>query len=502
MPDEVEPSVQGASNAYILARLIYEGALTDWIQPANAPLLADYVPHINNTAVPLDAFGATHSTNSLTVTIGTGEGFVGGAYVGTDQTHDVTLPSNANAASVYVGWKYDATDTIIVGTASAFRSRDPQLELWRFDTDATGVTSAVDVRPLGKQSGLGEITTSAGSEFARWLSTAIAETPVGTAGDTQGEVFRVPGASSDLVFAVETGGESFALTYNAWLDAGTWRSIIGGTPAYRLAFDPDGVQLAAYAPTGQDEAISWKPMTVQANGDVVVNGTTIIDYSGGVVPSGALGGPAGSLSGFPIPPSDVDGSAGSSGDVLYSDGATAYWDSQPTGNWTTIARYEDTDAGTPLDYSYDQAHGGAYINPTYDRYLLEAVYVNHNGSNDNSFSIRVNDDGSSAYTTDAADYTSNDLKQYTGRDRWIYVANTGPNQVGELVAELRGSPAPGADASTRSYPILNVHEKTPDNDNPTTTGGRLRNDHPTVNQIRLWTQREATGALVLSGKNI
>ena len=112
----------------------------------------------------LNEFEATHSSSSLTVTIDAGEAFVDG-WVARDVSTDVDLASSTNGQTVYVGWDtsafYDSdihssrddADAVIIGLDSAFGTTDPQLPLWTFDTDSSGVTSATDERRYMSPSG-------------------------------------------------------------------------------------------------------------------------------------------------------------------------------------------------------------------------------------------------------------------------------------------------------------------------------------------------------------
>lgn len=164
MSHEVEPSRQSGSNAFINSQTTRYGANeSDWIQPAGTTLLADESPQIADTNLPLQGFDESHTNTSLDVTIDTGEGFVGGAYIATDQTHTVTLQASTTDQEVYVGWDYNATNTVQVGLSSTFEAKDPKLLAWTFNTDSGGVTKAVDNRPLGfTQSQGGTATPSTG----------------------------------------------------------------------------------------------------------------------------------------------------------------------------------------------------------------------------------------------------------------------------------------------------------------------------------------------------
>lgn len=166
MTVRIEPT-QGPGRAVSSTRLL--GALKyaagDFIWPAGQSTVdGETVPSVRDPDLvgPLDAFDASYSASSHTVTILPGEAVVGGAYVGSDDetvtdsggdtVHDVALDASTAGQEVFLG--YDHTqqdvDALIIGTASAFTASDqPRVHIWTFDTDGSGVTNAVSYRPLG-----------------------------------------------------------------------------------------------------------------------------------------------------------------------------------------------------------------------------------------------------------------------------------------------------------------------------------------------------------------
>ncbi|MFB1066434.1 hypothetical protein [Natrinema sp. H-ect4] len=127
-----------------------------WVVPASDPTRsAQASSKIDETV--LNAFDASWSSSSLTVTIDPGEAFVDGWFA-RDTTTDVALASGTAGQTVYVGWDVsaaysdtehadrDEADQVIVGLGSSFESLDPKMALWTFDTDGSGVTSATDDR--------------------------------------------------------------------------------------------------------------------------------------------------------------------------------------------------------------------------------------------------------------------------------------------------------------------------------------------------------------------
>lgn len=169
MTVRIEPT-QGPSRAVSSTRLLapfkYAGH-GDWIFPGGQTLInGESVPSVRDPDLvgPLDAFDATYATDSLTVTIATGEAVVEGAYIGSDDAtitdsngnavHDVTLDASTNGQAVYLGYDHTAADVeaLIIGRDAAFTSSDqPRLHLWSFDTDSTGVTNATSHRPIGER---------------------------------------------------------------------------------------------------------------------------------------------------------------------------------------------------------------------------------------------------------------------------------------------------------------------------------------------------------------
>lgn len=505
MTDEVEPSIQGNSDAFILANVLYRGVLGDWIQETSTTLLANHASNIDNAATPLDAFDITTSTTSFDVTIGTGEGFIGGAYVATDDTHTVTLDASTADQTIYVGWDALGTNTIIVGTNSAFNTNDPKTPVWDVDTDSNGVTGTTDQRTIGETHDIGGITSEDGSKLGRWIGVASSNTATGTPGDTQGEAFRIAGGNNDLVFAVETGDEEFSLTYNAYHDGTTWRAITSG-PAYAIAFDSGspGVLLRHTVSTlNADDAITWLDFQVRRN-DLLMDGWLFWDGDNDELVQNRLGGPASDLSSYPLPPSDISGSAegGTSGDILQSDGTTAEWVSGSAAGrrWTLAHTFTSTDTSTFLDVDTGT------LSTTYDLYFVEVVYDNKSTS-DNSLRIRLNGDASSAYNTNGIDWETSSFTRLTGRTEFQRLADTDGNEPGVLEATIRGGLPVAADAATYPYVSASFNASTTKNPGIDASDfipmhGRLRSEHEDINRLEVWTTTDATGTVNIFGRNL
>lgn len=148
MTDLVSPSFGSTARSRTVAAAIkYSGGSQDgWVQPSSSRLVPD--PEGNLATGALSAFSESHSGSSLDITINSGEGLVGGAYLARDTNTTVTLASSTNNQSIYVGWEDGVEDSVIIGLSSDFTSDDPKMEIWQADTDSNGVTSTSDQRNL------------------------------------------------------------------------------------------------------------------------------------------------------------------------------------------------------------------------------------------------------------------------------------------------------------------------------------------------------------------
>lgn len=158
----VEPSKsRGEANHENLSATSRWGAV-DWIVPSDVDKNASR-HGLSNT--PLNAFAATTSTSSLDVSFDTGEAFIHGTWLASDDTthtdhpSDVTLPSNSTT-TVYLGYDLSASDTILIGKSGDFASNDPKIPIYDFTTDGSGVTDTFHRRPIGLYSEKGELIAS------------------------------------------------------------------------------------------------------------------------------------------------------------------------------------------------------------------------------------------------------------------------------------------------------------------------------------------------------
>lgn len=502
MTDAVIPSIGGDSDGYIVARLIeFAGGSSGWIQESASALLADNDARLDQTAVPLNAFGESHSSSSFDVTIDTGEGFVGGAWVARDVTTTVTLSSSTTGQDVYVGWDADATETVIIGTSGAFASEDPKMKIWTFDTDGSGVTSATDHRSIGQSSDLGQAHLDDGSTIGRWFSDALVSSAVGTEGSHSSEVFRVGGNSSDLIFAIEDGDGKFTLTYNAYFD-GSWKYVAGGEKAFALQFGAgpgnDGVLLRE-APSGTaDNVITWGvELHVDDTGWRDGNDTRVYDQTNSEIVQAQLGGPASSLSSYPIPAADIDDGSGSGLDADTVDGSDA---SELGSNWTKINTKTDSDTTTELIMTFQPA-------TTYDQYKLNILHEMQSSSFVSEWiNVRVNNDSSSNYYNMYVDPESEvDEDNDTW---WKYIANTDSQtrSYAEVIVTCVKTGSQVA-AVNQNTPTITTQFDSAQNMNDKLQSGWFDKDVAEITRLDVYSgasgsNHEATGRVELFGRNL
>lgn len=183
MSDLVFPSTEATIDRFVLPGIVqWAGGDSDgWTVPSGTKKLA---------AAARNAFGESSSGASLDVTIDTGEGFVGGGWIDRDATTPVTLAASTADQIVYAGWDRSLQDTVIVGLAAAFAAEDAKMAIWQFDTDATGVTSATDLRvqkaleARKAPSGAGYLVTEAHDDLD--AEVVVGATPGGELGGTWG----------------------------------------------------------------------------------------------------------------------------------------------------------------------------------------------------------------------------------------------------------------------------------------------------------------------------
>jgi len=179
MPPVVEPTYGRAVISPVLSLANdYSG---DYVVPDDQDAIAATAASVGGvdvTAGPHNAFAYDPGNSSgLTVRIDTGEAFVGGRYLVSDDVsatrvavdgstvpvHDVDLPANATT-TVSIGpddrANSVATDQLIIGLDSAFPTAEtPRLPLYDFTTDGSSVTGVADRRRTGKAIDVASVTT-------------------------------------------------------------------------------------------------------------------------------------------------------------------------------------------------------------------------------------------------------------------------------------------------------------------------------------------------------
>lgn len=150
MVDRVEPSPNKRNVIYATSQAIRNAGGSDgWIVPTTESVVASVE---GMTGAPLNAFTQSSSATSLSVTIDTGEAFVLGRWIARDTTTSVTLAASTAGQTVYAGWGYGGTNTVIIGLAGAFGPNDGRIPLFDFETDASGVINVTDRRQIGNDS--------------------------------------------------------------------------------------------------------------------------------------------------------------------------------------------------------------------------------------------------------------------------------------------------------------------------------------------------------------
>ena len=289
MADRVNPSgIRDADPLLTAASMKHGGG--DWIVTAGTDLYASY----DGLAGALQAFDvASSSKNSFDVTIDTGEGFVGGAWLGRDSQTTVTLASQVSNQTVYVGWRHGATNTVIIGLDADFQADDPRIPIFDFDTDGSGVTSTTDRRPVGEQidtrnegstaqadqaANANQLDNKDGSQYMRSDVEDTHQRPVefgaggplsGSLGGGSGELFRAGGGASDTLLQTQGGFGRVAWSWNARYDSsnGEWQYIVDSEPAMVVLLAGGQIQFYTAGGGTADSTISFDTCSVE-NGSI------------------------------------------------------------------------------------------------------------------------------------------------------------------------------------------------------------------------------------------
>lgn len=158
--DRAQPGARGSTNRNIEFGET-TGQYTDgWIVPAEEPTLSAQ-RYTSLDEMAFNEFDATYAVDSMTVTIGPGEAFVDG-WLARDVATDIELATDTADQTVVIGWDPDAiyddqqhairdeADRVIVNLERNVDETHPNVAVWEFDTDGTGVTNVTDRRTVGQ----------------------------------------------------------------------------------------------------------------------------------------------------------------------------------------------------------------------------------------------------------------------------------------------------------------------------------------------------------------
>lgn len=147
MAQAVIPSTSRPISSEVLKGAIANAGLGDWVVPTSED---HYASHLGLSGAPLNAFDQSSASDSMTVTIQTGEAYVGGAWLGIDTTTDVTLDASTDNQEIAVGPQYQTSDGIRIDLVQNFTAEEDAHVIWEFWTDSTGVTDFENRRNIGK----------------------------------------------------------------------------------------------------------------------------------------------------------------------------------------------------------------------------------------------------------------------------------------------------------------------------------------------------------------
>lgn len=133
---------------------------SDWIVPDTRDINATRDAAL--ASGPLGGFDRIDGDDTnQTVQFDTGEAFVGGAYIASDDSsaseHTVGPLPDSTTTTIYLGWDLSSADTLIIGQSGDFASTDPKVELWEVTTDGSGITSDQDLRTTAPSDERGDV---------------------------------------------------------------------------------------------------------------------------------------------------------------------------------------------------------------------------------------------------------------------------------------------------------------------------------------------------------
>lgn len=505
MAQSVDPSPNSTGHAYLFAQAIANhGAVGDgWIVPSDET----YATTHNSSGVadgPLGAFAHT-ATSGLDVTFDTGEAFIVGAWMAKDTQTTVSLADNTSNQLIEVGWDAEAGDTVLIGergttVGDSFTPEDPSLPLYQFDTDSGGVSASSDRRKVGKEFEFDITDLGDGTTIGRYLLTALQDSAVGTPGDQKNELFRAGTSVSDLVVHAETP-DRVAIAWNAYHDGGAWRFITGNERAYKISFGGDEIQLylSSVATGAAGDQITWNGFDLNSGGLHDQTGQTIYDDNNDTVPQGILGGPASSLSGYPIPSGDIDDGTDSGLDADTLRGNTPE-DLQESGPWAEIDYVTGIDTGSPLEYD------SGNLSTTYDMYRLD-IYREAHGDTSSSPEqrLRVNGNGSSIYDYDKYDGENDVGESHDAETSWGAIAEI-ENGAGNWVMQTVVLSCPKSSNRVSdpggTYPYIWTPSTGTGKNNDYLMQGHMESSESEIYRVQLFGGGDATGKVRLLGRSV
>lgn len=493
MTDVVEIGTGNVSDAFQLAQTIrFAGATTGFVVESGSVELST----LNTALSTADGEFSNTGTTDLDITINHGEAYVGGTWLCRDTTTDVTVTDDTTTR-VFVGWDISTADTVIIGPASDFATNDPKIPLFDVTAASGSITGTTDLRTVGDTLERDTLAAaSAGSEFNTFGLTGAASTPIGTLGDSNNEVARVYGTAADVVLTAADGDGWFNVAANAYLDSGTWKYIAAGK-ASRVRFDDDGsIDLSVAASGSADGAITWKTMTLNTDGDLVLDGTTLWDESAGEVVQSILGGAASSLSTYPIPASDIDDGPGSGLDADTVDGIEA---SAITGQWEELDTFTDSNTGTDLEYD-SQAEGVTF---SHDRIRVEIYRECTVDSSVNYQQLRVNGISTTSYDMDFFDAENNVFTSLDNQTAFGRIAGTNHVNEGDIAMQVIELACPAETRSVgRHYPVLSTPVPGVIKNVDYIVSGMSKTDISAIDRVHLFGGSDATGKVRVLGRDV
>jgi len=504
MTDDVDPSKGADGVAFAVAQAIQQhGAVGDgWIVPETDSYATDDTA--TKTSSGTKGAFATVGDSGLDITFDTGEAFVGGSWLCTDTQTTVTLADNTTGQTIELGWDADAGETVLIGergttVGDSFASRDPSIPLYTLDTDAGAIVSKTDERTVGKTTQLGAASLDAESELARFLMTAAGDAR-GSPGNATNEVWRAGSSTSDLLLTVNADGR-MALAWNAYYDGSDWRYIVDDEFAFRLAFgvginnDDAGIYVAGSG--NADDPVSWsQAMAVDhLDGWRDGAGNLVYDSAADEVPQARLGGPASSLSQYPLPAGDIDDGSGNGLDADTVDGKEASELEGGSGEWTLLDSHSDTDSSTTIDYD------SGTLSTTYDLYRVVLHYHSHGGStyDFNEGRFRINNRSTSNYQM--TNIAGGNTVTQTNKPHWENLGKVENSKDRDGVADvvIRGT-SPASSASSQ-HPTVSARHCAGTFDTFQLNNGTFREDIEVVDQVEVWTIGDAVGEVRLHGRD-